>query len=136
MLALSALFLSQLPAAWVRGAGAGAGSAVAAVAVQAAIRLLVPSWGRAGSRKARRARWVVYLALGIAAGALVGPYVVLVLLGCGVLELAIASGLAGRSGRVGGASCRCPWRPPPRAGSRRWPGSRSRSARCRTAAGS
>ena len=97
MLALSALFQSQSPPAWVRGAGAGAGSAVAAVAVQAAMLLLVPSWGRAGSRKARRARWAVYLALGIAAGALVGPYVVLVLLGCGVLELAITSGLAGRS---------------------------------------
>ena len=97
MLALSALFLSQSPPAWVRGAGAGAGSAVAAVAVQAAMLLLVPSWGRAGSREARRARWAVYLALGIAAGALVGPYVVLVLLGCGVLELAITSGLAGRS---------------------------------------
>ncbi len=97
MLALSALLQSQSPPAWVRGAGAGAGSAVAAVAVQAAILLLVPSWGRAGSRKARRARWAVYLALGIAAGALVGPYVVLVLLGCGVLELAITSGLAGRS---------------------------------------
>ena len=97
MLALSALFLAQSPPTWVRGAGAGAGSAVAAVAVQAASLLMVPSWERAGRRAARRARWAVYLGLGIAAGALVGPYVVLVLLGCGVVELAIASGLGGRS---------------------------------------
>jgi chromate transporter len=97
MLALSALFLAQSPPAWVRGAGAGAGSAVAAVAVQAALLLLVPSWKRAGRREARRARWVAYLVLGAIAGAVVGRYVVLVLLGCGLLELAIASGLGARS---------------------------------------
>ncbi len=97
MLALSALFLAQAPPAWVRGAGAGAGSAVAAVAVQAALLLLVPSWERAGRREARRARWVAYLVLGAVAGALAGRYVVLVLLGCGLVELAIASGLGARS---------------------------------------
>ena len=91
MLALSVLFLAQSPPTWVRGAGAGAGSAVAAVAVQAGGLLLVPSWMRAGHGEARRVRWIAYLVLGIAAGALVGPYVVLVLLGCGLCELAIAS---------------------------------------------
>jgi chromate transporter len=44
---------------------------------------------------ARRARWVVYTILGVAAAALVGPYLVLVLLGCGLLELALFSRLAG-----------------------------------------
>jgi chromate transporter len=97
MLGLSALFLAQSPPLWVRGAGAGAGSAIAAVAVQAALLLLVPSWERVGRREARRIRWIVYLVLGIVAGALVGRYVVLVLLGCGLVELAIASGLVTRS---------------------------------------
>jgi chromate transporter len=97
MLGLSALFLAQSPPLWVRGAGAGAGSAIAAVAVQAALLLLVPSWERVGRREARRIRWIVYLVLGIVAGALVGRYVVLVLLGCGLVELAIASGLVARS---------------------------------------
>ncbi len=90
VLALSALFLSSSPPTWVRGAGAGAGAAVAAVAVQAGAGLLRPSIGRAGGARAKRARWFCYVALGIAAGATVGPYLVLVLLGCGLLELAIS----------------------------------------------
>jgi chromate transporter len=85
ILALSALFLSGSPPTWVRGAGAGAGAAVAAVSVQAGWSLIPESWRRAGSR----ARWVVYLAAGATAAATVGPWLVLVLLGCGLVELAI-----------------------------------------------
>jgi chromate transporter len=96
MLALSAVFLSRAPPTWVLGAGAGAGAAVAAVAVRAAATLLAPSWTRAGRRHARRGRWLAYLMLGAIAAAFVGRYVVLVLLACGMLELAIASGLTGR----------------------------------------
>jgi chromate transporter len=89
VITLSVLFLASSPPTWVRGAGAGAGAAVAAVAVQAAAGLLRPSFKRAGEIAARRIRWFCYLALGIAAGATVGPYLVLVLIGCGLVELAL-----------------------------------------------
>ncbi len=85
ILALSALFLAASPPDWVLGAGAGAGAAVAAVAVQAGWSLLRPSWGKAQAR----ARWVVYALLGSIAAATVGPWLVLVLLGCGVIELLV-----------------------------------------------
>ena len=92
MLALSALFLSHSPPTWVRGAGAGAGAAVAAVAVGAGIGLARPSWKRAHSSMARQRRWIAYVLAGGAAAALIGPYLVLVLLGCGALELELRSG--------------------------------------------
>lgn len=87
IIALSVLFLGESPPLWVRGAGAGAGAAVAVVAVHAARGLMPPSLARAGHDGARRARWLVYVALGAAAAALVGAYLVLVLLMCGLLEL-------------------------------------------------
>src|SRR3954463_4670110 len=83
ILALSALFLSGSPPAWVQGAGKGAGAAVAAGAVQAGLALAPPSWTRAASHP----RWLTYAALGGAAAALAGPWVVLVLLACGGFEL-------------------------------------------------
>ena len=84
ILALSVLFLSGTPPLWVLGAGAGAGGAVPAVAVAAGWALLGPSW------KNRRAtvRWLLYLAAGLAAAAAIGGWLVLVLLGCGAIELA------------------------------------------------
>ena len=87
VLLLSVLFLGAAPPLWVLGAGAGAGAAVAAVAVQAARSLLVPSFGRVRSDRHRLARWVLYLAAAAAAAALVVPYLVLVLLACGLIEL-------------------------------------------------
>ena len=84
--ALSALFLANSAPAWIRGAGAGAGAAVAAVAAQAAAALMRPSWRRVSELRSGRARWVLYVVLG-ATGALLGPYLVLVLLGCGLIEL-------------------------------------------------
>jgi chromate transporter len=89
ILALSVLFLAQAPPLWVRGAGAGAGAAVAAVAVRAGRDLLVPSYQRSRSGGARRGRWLAYLLAGGAAAALIGPYLVLVLLGCGLVELVL-----------------------------------------------
>src|SRR4051794_6632682 len=83
VLALSALFLAHSPPDWVRGAGAGAGAAVAVVAVHAARELIGPSFTRA---RERRVRWLLYVAAGIAAAALLGAYLVLVLLACGALE--------------------------------------------------
>jgi chromate transporter len=88
MLALSTLFLSRSPPTWVRGAGAGAGAAVAAVALRAGTSLAGPSWRRAGEN-ARRVRWLLYVLLGGSAAALVGPFLVLVLLGCGGCELVL-----------------------------------------------
>jgi chromate transporter len=108
MLALSALFLAASPPLWVRGAGAGAGAAVAAVAIRAGLSLIGPSWARAGRRTARRGRWLVYVAVGAAVAALTGRFVVLVLLGCGLIELAVASGLAGRPHGVAWASIPAP----------------------------
>jgi chromate transporter len=89
VLALSLLFLAQSPPLWVRGAGAGAGAAVAAVAVRAGIDLLRPSYKQAQARGSLRIRWFAYLAIGAAAAATLGPYLVLVLLACGLLELAL-----------------------------------------------
>ena len=84
ILALAALYLAGSPPLWVLGAGAGAGAAVPAVAVQAGTSLLGPSW----QRRKHTIRWLGYLAAGAAAAATIGPWLVLVLLGSGVLELA------------------------------------------------
>ena len=101
ILALSALFLEGTPPLWVKGAGAGAGAAVAAVAVQAGWSLLVPSRTRAWrAGPGRRFRWAAYLLAGGAAAATIGPWLVLVLLGCGVAELAVGA----RGGRPGAAA--------------------------------
>jgi chromate transporter len=87
ILVLSAVFLGHTPPDWIRGAGAGAGAAVPAVAVHAARELLGPSWTRAPTR----VRWLLYVGLGVLAGALTGPYLVLVLLGCGLFEVGLRS---------------------------------------------
>jgi chromate transporter len=94
IVALAALFFGPAPPAWIRGAGAGAGAAVAAVAVRAGAALARPSLDRATSR----AGWLSYLALGLIAAALIGPYLVLVLLGCGLIELGIARRPGGTQG--------------------------------------
>jgi chromate transporter len=88
IIALSAVFFGETPPTWVRGAGDGAGAAVAAVAVRAGIDLARPSLERAASRE----RWLGYAILGAAAAALVGPYLVLVLLACGLVELGVTAG--------------------------------------------
>jgi chromate transporter len=106
----------------VTAAAAGAGAAIAAVAVQAGAGLLPASWraARSGDR-ARQARWAVYLAAGINSAAVLGPWLVLVLLGCGAAEIAaripqaparalaalpvsLAAGAAGAAGAGGVAS--------------------------------
>jgi chromate transporter len=87
ILALSVPFLGHSPPLWIRGAGSGAGAAVAVVAVQAARGLLGPSLRRVRDDRRRVARWVTYVAAGIATAALIGAYVVLVLLACGAFEL-------------------------------------------------
>jgi len=90
ILALAALFLAGSEPPWVKGIGAGAGAAVAAVAVQAGWSLLLPSWTRAKQAgSSRRVRWALYLLAAGAAATAIGSWLVLVLLGCGLTELAI-----------------------------------------------
>ena len=85
IVALAALFLGD-PPDWVRGAGAGAGAAVAAVAVHAGLALLSPAWSR--STGGARRRFVVYALLGGLAAATLGPWLVAVLVVCGLVEVA------------------------------------------------
>jgi chromate transporter len=94
ILALAALFLAAAPPTWVVGAGAGAGAAVAAVAVRAGTDLIRPSLGRATARW----RWTLYALLGATAAATIGPWLILVLLGCGATELALRA--VGRTGSL------------------------------------
>jgi chromate transporter len=87
VLCLAVVFLAQAPPDWIRGAGAGAGAAVAAVALRAGIDLLGPSFGRVREDGREEVRWFVYLLAGGAAAAVIGAYLVLVLLACGTVEV-------------------------------------------------
>lgn len=84
IIALAALFLGS-PPEWVIGLGAGAGAVVPAVAVQAAVGLIPASWTRAAQNST--ARWVGYALAGAVATVLLGAWLVLVLIACGVIEM-------------------------------------------------
>ena len=129
ILGLAQLFLADHPPLWVAGAAAGAGSAVPAVAIAAAVGLIPASWQRAApttdvpgdvpgrsssalgearpsdvavSSRWPRLRWVGYLLAGGVAAGLAGPFLVLVLAACGLIELPMrASGRAAGAGRGG-----------------------------------
>jgi chromate transporter len=103
-----------IPASWARAREARAGWARAgwARAGWARARGDRAGWARAGWARARgdraqrawwasRARWAGYLAAGGVAAATVGPWLVLVLLGCGVIELTAQRGLARRGADSG-----------------------------------
>ena len=92
ILALAALFLSTSPPLWVLGAGAGAGAAVPAVAIHAGAGLTGASW----RRRRNTVRWLLYLLAGAASAATLGPWLVLVLLGCGLIELTVQVTASGR----------------------------------------
>jgi chromate transporter len=86
VLAIAAVALSESPPVWIRAVGAGAVAAVVAVVVQAGLAL-----GRStleGHHGGARWRAAVYAVLGAAATVAVGPGVVLVLIACGLAELA------------------------------------------------
>ena len=89
ILALSVVFLTSHPPTWIVGAAAGAGAGVPAVALKAASGLTPASWQRIGTRGFERARWLLYALLGGGAAAMIGPYLVLVLVGCGLAEIVI-----------------------------------------------
>jgi chromate transporter len=83
VLAIAALALGEEPPRWILAIGAGAGAAVVAVVVGAGIAL-----GRSALAGRDDLRAPAYVAAGLAAAVLTGPYVVVVLLGAGLLELA------------------------------------------------
>jgi chromate transporter len=101
IIVLAAIFLAGHPPTWIDGAALGAGAAVAAVAVNAALGLVPASWRRAGDARARRVRWVLYAVAGGVSAATVGTYLVVVLLGCGLLEVAISGALRPPRGTAG-----------------------------------
>ena len=86
VLAISAVALADSPPRWILGIGAGAAAAVVAVVVQAGIAMARASLGlRQGATVARA---ILYLVAGAAAAVLAGAGLVLVLLACGLVELA------------------------------------------------
>jgi chromate transporter len=89
ILALSAFFLAANPPVWILGAAAGAGAAVPAVALRAALDLTPSSWRRVGTRRTEQGRWIAYAVIGAAAAVSIGPFLVVVLLGCGLVEIII-----------------------------------------------
>lgn len=91
ILGLASVFLAARPPGWIEGLAEGAGAAVPAVAVAAAAGLLPGSWRRAGPRRAARIRWGGYLLVGGLASATIGPWLVLVLASCGLIEVALTA---------------------------------------------
>jgi chromate transporter len=114
IIALSTVFLARHPPDWVLGAAAGAGAAVPAVALNAAAGLTPASWERVAGERAEQVRWAIYGLAGGVSAATVGPYLVLVLIACGLTETvvrkngppgsprAIISALAVHAGMAGG----------------------------------
>jgi chromate transporter len=98
ILALAALVLAAHPPLWVSAAAAGAGAAVPAVALNAAIGLIPTSWRRAADKGSVHVRWCVYFLAGALTAPLIGPYLVIVLLGCGVIEIVVRHGSANSLG--------------------------------------
>lgn len=88
VLTLSALFLAKHPPIWVLGLAAGAGAAVPAVAISASAGLMPGSWQRMASHSAGKLRWMAYLLAGAASAAGIGAFLVLVLITCGLIEIA------------------------------------------------
>jgi chromate transporter len=86
ILVLATLFLAGNPPVWVKAAGAGAGAAVAAVAVHAGYGLMPASWQRA-PQQSSRLRWTLYVLVGAVAAATVGPWLVLLLIASGIIEV-------------------------------------------------
>ena len=100
ILALSVVFLAANPPLWIQGAAAGAGAAVPAVALDAALGLMPASWHRTGAARSVKVRWLIYFLAGIASAGTIGPYLVLVLFGCGFIEVAIRGGFTKVSGKT------------------------------------
>lgn len=87
ILALASLFLASDPPRWILGLAAGLSAAVPAVAVNAALGLIPASWRRTGGVRAKQTRWVVYFLVGAVGAATAGALLVLLLVGCGLIEV-------------------------------------------------
>jgi chromate transporter len=87
LLALSSVLLAGSPPRLLLGAAGGAASAVAAVAVRTGGDLAMPMLAR---ERPRRAPILAYAIAGGLASALAGPWLVLVLLGAGAVELLLS----------------------------------------------
>ena len=85
ILALAVAFLSGSPPRWLRATGMGASAAVPAVALLAGLGIGRPLYANLG--RERRLRALSYGLAGAVAAALSGPWLVLVLLACGLVEL-------------------------------------------------
>lgn len=100
VVALATVLLAASPPLGAVALGAGAGAAVPAVALAAGWSLVGPSRQRATAAGALL-RWAIYLAAGVIATILAGPYLVLCLLACGLAELAVQR-VQRRDGERGG----------------------------------
>jgi chromate transporter len=100
ILILAALFLQAESPIWVSALAAGMGSAVPAIALNAAYLLVPGSLERA--RNCRTAgRWPVYAAIGTITCIAAGPYLVLALIGCGIVEIVRSPVVRSRLDAVG-----------------------------------
>ena len=88
ILALAALFLAHDPSKYLLGAALGSGAVVPAIALTTATQMLPGSFKQVKADGARRFRWALYVAVGIATSIISAQFVVLCLLLCGVVEIA------------------------------------------------
>jgi chromate transporter len=89
IIVLAALFWAGSTPRWVIGAVDGAGAVVPAVALAAAAALIGPGW----RRSTHHGRWLAYSAVGAVSAVLAGPYLVFVLIGCGLIEVVLGRGV-------------------------------------------
>ena len=97
ILVLSALLLGPHPSRWVLGAAAAAGAVIPAVAVRAGVTLVPASLLRA-RRATGFSWWLAAVVVGAVSAAVLGAWVALALVGCGLIALAHRE-RAQRSGR-------------------------------------
>jgi chromate transporter len=85
IIALSMVFFAHHPANWILGAGAGAAAVVPAIAILNAWNLVGPTRERLPTMW----RWWTYLFIGVVVTVIAPAFLVIALLGCGIVELGI-----------------------------------------------
>ncbi len=83
----ASVILAATPPHWLLGAADGAGAVVGAIALRTGIDLLRPALGSKRTALTPRHRTVLYAVLGGLATLTLGPFLALVLCGCGGLEI-------------------------------------------------
>ena len=89
IIAASAIIFASGAPGWVLGAALGAGAIVPIIAIRAGLDLIVPSFKRSKGLYGARLRWTVWVMVGFVAVITLGGFVVVALLGCGLLELVL-----------------------------------------------